>query len=59
MFIKRGDGQIISVFDADEFLEKDSKKQKGRIKKGIDFGDDDTLDDELLIPEDEDQGEDE
>lgn len=55
MLIKRGDGQIISVFDVDEFLEEDSKKQKSRIKKGIDFGDDDTLD-EFLIPEDKDQG---
>jgi len=57
MLIKRGEGQIISVFDADEFLDEDSKKQKGRVKKGIDFGDDDALDG-LLIPEDEDQGED-
>jgi len=58
MFIKRGDGQIVSVFDGDKFVNIDPKKQKNRIKKGIDFNDEDTLD-ELLIPEDEDQGEEE
>jgi len=58
MLIKYGDGQIVSVFDADEFLKNDSKKQKNKIKKGIDFDNDDTLD-ELLAPEDEDQGEEE